>query len=122
MAKRKASRRPAPARKKRIMRVRRRRAAQVKVKVRVPKVGDVVALRWVDSSTAVSRCPETRPKDMKLVTFTLYGKVLHVDKGREQVVIGKEHSDDLDANDEIDQQIVWIPSIERCAVLREDAD
>jgi hypothetical protein len=53
-----------------------------------------------------------------LVTFTLYGKVLYVSKKGEKVVIAKEHSDDLMASDEMDQQAVWIPSIREYTVLQ----
>lgn len=81
-------------------------------------IGDIVVIKWIDSSTAVSRCCDTAPKDVKLVTFTLYGKVLHVDRGEEKVVVAKEHSDDLAAPDEMDQQAVWMPSIKDCTVLQ----
>lgn len=83
------------------------------------RVGNVVAVKWIDSSTAVSRCSETAPKDMRLVTFTLYGKVLYINVEGEKVVLAKEHSDDLAASDEMDQQVVWIPSIRGCVVLQE---
>ena len=83
------------------------------------KVGNVVVVKWIDSSTAVSRCCDSAPKDVKLVIFTLYGKVLYVSKKEEKVVIAKEHSDDLAASDEMDQQAVWIPSIKECVVLQE---
>lgn len=86
--------------------------------VTIPAVGEVVVIKWIDSSTVVSRCPETAPKDVGLVTFTLYGKVLYVSKGEEKVVVAKEHSDDLTASDEMDQQAVWVPSITECTVLR----
>ena len=86
------------------------------MRVAVPRVGDVVAVTWIDSGLGVYR-DDTPHKDLKLAVVTTYGMVVHADK--EKVVIAAEYDwDDSKNIGVMMRNAVWTKSITRVNVLR----
>ena len=112
--KRKINRRPARTR-RRPGKTGKRRT----LKVTMPKVGDVIAVTWVDSGLATHR-DDTPHKDLKLAVITTYGIVLYADT--EKVVVAAEYErDDPKDLGTMMRNVVWTRSITGIDTLRKAA-
>jgi len=110
--KRKVSRRPVVPGKRRPGKAGKRKT----LRVVVPKVGDVVAITWVDSGLGTHR-DSTPHKDLDLAVITTYGMVMFADA--KKVVIAAEYErDDPGDIGTMMRNVVWTKSITGVDILR----
>lgn len=76
-------------------------------KPRIPKVGEVVSIEWIDSGRDVEATwPEV--KDTRLVRCTTHGRVADVDEQR--VLLAMDEADEL-TEVKSSWGLIWIPSL-----------
>jgi len=88
------------------------------LRVAVPRVGDLVAIRWVDSGLFVYR--EGNPhRDLDLKKIVTYGLVVYRDKYK--TILASEHADNMDDIEGQQRNVIWTKSIIDVNVLRRAA-
>ena len=107
--KRKVSRRPVLARKRCPGKAGKRRT----LRVPVPKVGDEVVVKWVDSGLFVYRDNEPS-EDLKLKELTTHGIVTHRNENR--IVVASEYSDCPHDIETQQRNVIWNGSILGCVI------
>jgi len=75
-------------------------------KPRMPNVGEVVAVEWVDSGLNTGFMSRVDARAEKLVRTRTFGRVVEVDS--ERLLIAQEEDD---AGDRGSYGLIWIPSI-----------
>ena len=80
------------------------------------KVGQIVAVTWIDSGCRYTRAG-VDPEDCDVSTIIDYGRVVHVSKKR--IVLTTHEHEDLDRqpHNEV-YEVIWQPSIQSWKVLR----
>ena len=79
------------------------------------KVGQTVKVTWIDSGCHYNRAG-VEPKDCRLATVTVYGKLVHCDKERIVVATNVDNVHRSATNDRY--EVVWRPSIKKIRPLR----
>ena len=85
------------------------------LKVVVPKVGDCVAIRWVDSGFFAYRI-EDMHESLELDMIITYGVVVHRDEHK--TVLASEHGDNMDDGAIQLRNTIWNKAIFGCVILR----
>lgn len=79
------------------------------------KVGNIVKVTWIDSGCHYNRAG-VEPKDCRLPTMTVYGKLVHINKERIVVATNVDNTHTSPHNDQY--EVVWRPSIKKIRQLR----
>ena len=83
------------------------------LRVVVPKVGDEVVVKWVDSGLFVYRDDEPS-EDLKLKELTTHGIVTHRNESR--IVVASEYSDCPHDIETQQRNVIWNGSILECVI------
>lgn len=81
----------------------------------VPKLGDLVAIRWVDSGFFAYRI-EGAHESLELDMITTYGVMVYRDE--DKTVLVSEHGDNMDEGEVQLRNVIWNKAITGCVILR----